>query len=368
MKRKLIVFLALALAAVPFLACGDDSAPDGGAQAASGAATPTGAAAPITPTEEPITLRLGYFPNITHSQPIVGLARGAYAEQLGPNVKLETKTFNAGPSVIEALFAGQIDVSFIGPNPAINGYVRSEGQALRIVAGATSAGALLVVRADSGIAKPADLAGKKIASPQLGNTQDVALRAYLQANGLGAKENGGNVSVIPTANPDILTLFKKGDIHGAWVPEPWATRLVKEAGGRVLLDERDLWPNGDFVTTHLIVSTDFLKKHPGAVAKLLRAHVKTTQWIAANPEEAKKLVNEGIKQVTGAALLPEVVDSAWKNLRITYDPIASSLRKSASDAFKLGFLGTKEPDLSQIYSLDLLNEVLKEKGLPAVGQ
>jgi NitT/TauT family transport system substrate-binding protein len=360
--KKIIVFLALAVAAVPLLACGDDSVPDGGAQAAGGAA------ASVTPTEEPTTLRLGYFPNITHSQPIVGLSRGTYAEQLGPNVKLETKTFNAGPSVIEALFAGEIDASFIGPNPAINGYVKSDGKALRIIAGATSGGALLIVRPDAAINSAKDLANKKIASPQLGNTQDVALRAYLQANGLGAKENGGNVSVIPTANPDILTLFKKGDIQGAWVPEPWATRLIKEASGKVLVDERDLWPNGDFVTTHLIVSTGFLDKHPGVIERFLRAHVDVTQWTNANPEEAKKLVNDGIKQVTGAALPPEVVDSAWKNLRITYDPIASSLRKSASDAFKLGFLGSNEPDLSKIYSLDLLNKVLKEKGLPEVGQ
>jgi NitT/TauT family transport system substrate-binding protein len=315
-----------------------------------------------------VTLKLGYFPNITHSQAIVGLARGTFADKLGPNVKIETKTFNAGPSAIEALFAGEIDATYIGPNPAINGYVKSEGTALRIVAGATSGGALLVVRSDSGIEKPADFAGKKIASPQLGNTQDVALRAYLLANGLAPKENGGNVSVTPVANPDILTLFQKGEIDGAWVPEPWATRLVKEAGGRVFLDERDLWPNGDFVTAHLIVRTEFLQQHPDVVENLLRAHVEVTQWINANPEEAKRVVNEGIKEVTGAALPDEVVAAAWQNLRITYDPIASSLRKSAADAFSLGFLGDQEPDLSGIYDLDLLNKVLKETGLPTVSE
>jgi NitT/TauT family transport system substrate-binding protein len=311
---------------------------------------------------------LGYFPNVTHSQPIVGLGGGIFAEELGPNVKVETKTFNAGPSAIEAMFAGEIDATYIGPNPAINGYVKSGGEALRIVAGATSGGALFIVRPDSGIENPADLAGKKIASPQLGNTQDVALRAYLLANGLGARENGGNVNVIPIANPDILTLFLKGDIDGAWVPEPWATRLVQEAGGRVFLDERDLWPNGDFVTTHLIVRTEFLEKHPDVVKKLVSANVHVTQWINDNPDEAKQLVNEGIRQVTGAALPEEVINAAWLNLRITYDPIASSLRKSAADAFKLEFLGDKEPDLSGIYALDLLNEVLEEEGLPTVAE
>lgn len=358
--KRLPMLIAIAALLVLAVACGSE----GGASTE----VPNNSAQASAANSRQVDFRLGYFPNITHSQPIVGLARGTYAESLGANVKLETKTFNAGPSAIEALFAGEIDATFIGPNPAINGYVKSEGKALRIVAGATSAGALLVVRSDSGINKSADLANKKIATPQLGNTQDVALRAYLLDNGLKAKENGGNVTVLPTANPDILTLFKKGDIQGAWVPEPWATRLIREAGGRVLVDERDLWPNGDFVTTHLIVRTDFLEKHPDLIERFLRAHVQVTQWINVNPNEAKKLVNEGIKQLTGAALAPEIIDSAWKNLRVTYDPIASSLRKSASDAFKLGFLGSKEPDLRNIYSLDILNKVLKKKGLQPVGQ
>ncbi|MBI2165762.1 MAG: ABC transporter substrate-binding protein [Chloroflexi bacterium] len=315
-----------------------------------------------------VTLRLGYFPNVTHSQPIVGLQRGTFQQALGPNVKLDPKTFNAGPSAIEALFAGEIDATYIGPNPAINGYIKSNGEALRIVAGATSGGALFVVRQDSGITKPADLAGKRIASPQLGNTQDVALRAYLLANGLASKENGGNVEVIPTANPDILTLFKKGEINGAWVPEPWGTRLVGEANGRLFLDERTLWPNGDFVTTHLIVRTEFLEKHPAVVENLLRAHVETTLWINGNQREATELVVKGIREVTGATLALELVSQSWQNLRITYDPIASSLRKSADDAFKLGFLGNKNPDLRNIYALDPLNKVLKEKNLKSVSR
>jgi len=358
MSRLIFVGLTVVILAAT-LACGD-----GGGASTTGAGQSQQTQQPTQQSR--VTLRLGYFPNVTHSQPIVGLGRGTFADKLGSNVKVDTKTFNAGPSAIEALFAGEIDATYIGPNPAINGYVKSGGEALRIVAGATSGGALFVVRPDSGIEKPADLAGKKIASPQLGNTQDVALRAYLLANGLGARENGGDVNVIPTANPDILTLFRKGDIDGAWVPEPWATRLVKEAGGHVFLDERDLWPNGDFVTTHLIVRTEFLEKHPDVVKNFLSAHVETTQWINDNPDEAKKLVNDGIRQVTGAALPEEVVNAAWQNLRITYDPIASSLRKSAADAFKLGFLGDKEPDLSGIYALDLLNEVLEEEGLPGV--
>jgi NitT/TauT family transport system substrate-binding protein len=351
------VIAVLALAATA-IACGseEESAPDA-----------SGGSATARPAEN-VTLRLGYFPNITHAQPLVGLERGSYTEELGANVKLETKTFNAGPAVVEALFAGAIDASYIGPNPAINGYVQSEGKELRIVAGATSAGALLIVRADSGINTAADFANKKVASPQLGNTQDVALRAWLQKNGLKDKDHGGNVQVIPTANADTLTLFQRGQIDAAWVPEPWGTRLIQEAGGRLFLDERDLWPNGDFVTTHLIVRTKFLNEHPEVVEKLLLAHVKTTQWINDNPDEAKRLVNQGIKKVTSAALPDAVINAAWSNQEVTYDPSASSLRKSADDAFALGYLGSRKPDLANIYALDPLNKVLTSLNLKPVAQ
>jgi NitT/TauT family transport system substrate-binding protein len=207
-----------------------------------------------------------------------------------------------------------------------------------------------------------------VATPQLGNTQDVALRAWLEKNGLKDRDHGGNVQVIPTANADTLSLFQRGQIDAAWAPEPWATRLVQEAGGRVFLDERDLWPNGDFVVTQLIVRTDFLDKHPDVVERLLRAHVETTQWINERPDEAKELVNAGIKEVTSARLPEAVVNTAWEHQKVTYDPVASSLRKSADDAFALGYLGDKKPDLSDIYSLDLLNKVLSDLHLPAVQQ
>lgn len=330
----------------------------------------TNQAAAERPNDAPeaTTLRLGYFPNLTHAQAIVGLSRGTFTEELGTGVRLDTKVFNAGPSAIEALFAGEIDATYIGPNPAINGYVRSEGKALRIIAGAASGGAMFVVRPESGISNPSDLAGKKIGSPQLGNTQDVALRSYLLDHGLASRESGGNVTVVPAANPDILTLFRKGEIDGAWVPEPWATRLVQEAGGKVFLDERQLWPNGDFVTTHLIVRTEFLDKNPRLIGRLLAAHVDTTRWINANPVEARRLVNEGIRNITTAALPDAVFEAAWQNLRFTYDPIVPSLKKSAADAFRLGFAGRTEPDLSGIYVLTPLNSVLRSQGLSEVAE
>ena len=214
-----------------------------------------------------VVIRVAYFANLTHSQVLIGLARGDFQRARGPNVTIQTAVFNAGPSVIEALFANQIDLAYIGPNPAINGYVQSKGAALRIVAGATSGGAALVVRPGANIKTAADLAGKRIASPQLGNTQDVALRNYIIANGLQTKEQGGTVEVIPTDNTLILDLFKLGQIDGAWEPEPWASRLIVEAGGQLLVDERTLWTatHGDFVTAHIIVSTQFLKDHPDVV-------------------------------------------------------------------------------------------------------
>ena len=310
-------------------------------------------------------IRVGYFPNITHSQAVIGLARGDFQTSLGSSVTIQPTVFNAGPSVIEALFAGQIDLAYIGPNPAINGYVQSQGEALRVVAGATSGGAALVVRPAANIHAAADLAGKRLASPQLGNTQDVALRNYLIVNGLQPVEQGGNVQVIPTQNPQILDLFVQGQIDGAWVPEPWASRLVVEGGGVVLVDERDLWPNGDFITANIIVSTAFLKAHPELVKAWLTAHVELTQWEVADPAETQSLLNAEIEKLTGKKLKDEVLAQAWERLRPTWDPISTSLIASADSAYAAGFLKEK-PDLSGIYDLSLLNEVLKSKNLPEV--
>src|SRR2546428_7105604 len=246
--RITVLSLILALA---FVACGSQSSSNSG----------------------PVTLNLGYFPNLTHAVALVGVERGTFQKVLGSNVKLQTKTFNAGPAEIEALFAGDIDIGYVGPNPAINGYVKSHGTALRIIAGAASGGALFIVRPQSHIETPQDLAHKKFATPQLGGTQDVALRYYLQQHGLQTVDKGGTVQIVPTDNPNILTLFKQGSIDGAWVPEPWATRLIVEGNGKVFLDERSLWSNGKFTTTNIVVRKAFLDQHPDLVNKFLHAHV-----------------------------------------------------------------------------------------------
>jgi NitT/TauT family transport system substrate-binding protein len=311
-------------------------------------------------------IHVGAFPNITHSQAMVGKANGWFEKRMGPKVTIDWKSFNAGPSAIEALFAGAIDMTYIGPNPAISGYVRSNGEALRIVAGATSGGAALVVRNDSGIQKPEDFHGKKVASPQMGNTQDVALRAWLIAHGMKSTDKGGDVQVIPLANPDQLTLFMKKELDGAWAPEPWATRLIREGNGRLFLDERELWPNGQFVTSHLIVRTQFLKEHPDLVKDWIRAHVEVTEWIGGHLPEAKKLLNMQIKKETGKPLADALLDDAFGRMTVTYDPLRSALMTAAKSAFDAGFLGRQMPDLSSLYDLSLLNQVLAEKGKKAI--
>lgn len=311
-------------------------------------------------------MRVGAFPNITHPQAMVGKANGWFEKAMGPNVKIEWKTFSAGPSAIEALFAGAIDMTYVGPNPTISGYVRSQGEALRVVAGAASGGASLVVRNDSGINKPEDFHGKRVATPQLGNTQDVALRAWLQSHGMKPINKGGDVQIQPMANPDQLTLFLKKQLDAAWAPEPWATRLIREGNSRLFLDERTLWPNGQFVVTNLIVSTKLLREHQDLVKNWVRAQVELTDWIRNHQSEAKKLLNEQIQRETGKSLPPQIIDEALSRMEITDDPIRSSLLKSAQSAFNAGFLGSKMPDLSGVHDLTLLNQVLKEKGRKAV--
>lgn len=311
-------------------------------------------------------VRVGAFPNITHAQAMVGKANGWFDKALGPGTKIQWTSFNAGPSAIEALFAGAIDMTYVGPNPAITGYVRSNGEALRIVAGAASGGASLVVRNDAGIQKPEDFHGKRVASPQLGNTQDVALRSWLKAYGMKSSDKGGDVQVIPMANPDQLTLFLKKELDAAWAPEPWATRLIREGNGRLFLDERDLWPRGQFVITHLIVRTKFLQEHPDLVKKWIAAHVELTDWINGHLPEAKNILNQQLQKETGKALKPAILDEAFGRLQITYDPIRNSLLTSAHSAFDAGFLGKQMPDLSGMYDLTLLNQVLAEKKKKAI--
>jgi NitT/TauT family transport system substrate-binding protein len=351
MHRRMRTGVAVGLlAALALAGCGSDSKKSAEGGAVKGA--------------EKVTLRLGYFTNITHASALVGLEKGIFADNLGPNVTLTPSVFAAGPAAVEAIFSGAIDATYVGPNPAINAFAKSNGEAVRIISGATSGGAFLVV--NPSIAKPADLKGKKVATPQLGNTQDVALRSWLKANKLSSDtQGGGDVSVVPQDNAQALEAFKAGSIAGAWVPEPWATRMVQEGKGKVLVDEKTLWPGGQFVTTQLMVRTAFLKDHPDVVQHLLEGQVAATDFLNANPAEAKTLANQAIQKVAGKALPQAVLDAAWPNMTFTNDPIAASLRKGADNAKAVGLLdaGTK---LDGIYDLTLLNKVLKAAGKPEV--
>jgi NitT/TauT family transport system substrate-binding protein len=312
------------------------------------------------------TLRIGYFPNINHAQAVIGLGRGDFQRALGDNVEVTTQIFNAGPAAIEALFANQIDVAYIGPNPAINGYVQSNGEALRIISGAASGGAVFVVRNDSGINSPQDLANKKFSSPQLGNTQDVALRKYLLDNGYKTRENGGNIEIIPAKTADIVSLMIKKDIDGAWVPEPWGAKLIKEANAKVLVDERDLWPDGQFVSAHIIARTDYIERNPDIIKKVLGAHIDMTSWVNNNRDEALQIFNAELNKLMGQTIPEDEFREGISRIELTYDPIKESLFKAANDAFDIGFLGKTRPDLSEIYDVKILNEVLKERGLQEI--
>ncbi|MEP7379715.1 MAG: ABC transporter substrate-binding protein [Chloroflexota bacterium] len=324
-----------------------------------------GGSAGPSASASPVTLRLGYFPNVTHAAAVVGVAKGYFADALGPSVNLQTQTFNAGPEAVEAIFNGGLDATFIGPNPAINAFIKSHGEAIRIVAGATSGGAFLVVR--DGINSAADVRGAKLATPQLGNTQDVALRAWLAEQGYTTDaQGGGDVSITPQGNSQTLQAFVAGQIDGAWVPEPWATRMIQDGGGHVLVDERDLWPNGQYVTTHLIVRTEFLQQHPDVVKSLIKGLLKSTDYVNGSPGDAQAALIATIGTITGSTLSADVVAASWSNLTFTLDPITTSLQTSADEAKTLGFLDSS--DLAGIYDLSALNEVLREAGKPEVTQ
>jgi NitT/TauT family transport system substrate-binding protein len=346
-RRTLVASAAALVAAAGLAAC-----------SSSQASTPT--------TSDAAALRLGYFANVTHALPLIGVQDGTYQKDLG-STKLQTQVFNAGPAAVEALFAGAIDAAYVGPNPAVNAFTKSNGQAVRIVAGASSGGAELVVQPQ--YTSAASLKGQTIATPQLGGTQDVALRWWLKQNGLSAPVTGtGDVTVAPQDNAQTLDLFKQGKIAGAWVPEPWASRLVLDGGGKVLVDERSLWPQGSFVTTNLVVSTQFLQQHPQTVSKLLKAEADTLAAAQADPAKAKATANLALKALTGKTLSTAVLDRAWSELTLTLDPIASSLQTAADHGIAVGT--TKKAALAGIYDLTLLNQLLsglKQQPVPAAG-
>jgi len=303
-------------------------------------------------------VRLGYFPNLTHATAIVADQEGFFAKYLGAT-KVKVSTFNAGPAAMEALKSGAIDATYVGPGPATNAFINSDGKALTVVAGAASGGASLVV--DPSIASPAALRGKKVSTPSLGNTQDIALRFWLKAHGLETDlQGGGDVTVLPQDNAQVVDSFTQKLIVGAWVPEPYATRLV-QAGGKVLVDERDLWPGKKFATTVLAVRSDYLEAHAAQVKALLAGELDAVDFIATNPAKAQKDVADLIAKISGKPLKPAVIAAAWKQLEFTADPVSSSVLLGAQHAFEVGIL-KKEPKLDKLVDLSLLNQLLLQRG------
>ncbi|MEI7032672.1 ABC transporter substrate-binding protein [Streptomyces pratensis] len=347
-----------AVAALPFLAltagaCGYGSQADHGIRAAN-----------VSPRGEKLsadTVRIGYFPNLTHATALVGIREGTIQKELG-GTKVESTAFNAGPSEIEALNAGSIDIGFIGPSPAVNGFTRSQGDSLRIIGGSASGGVKLVVDPEK-ITDVDDLRGKRIATPQLGNTQDVAFLNWIAEQGwkVDSQSGEGDVLVVRSDNKVTPAAYRSGSIDGAWVPEPTASQLVSE-GAKVLLEETDLWPEKKFVITNIVVSQKFLAAHPDVVEAVLRGSVNTNEWINENPAKAKAAANSALESLSGRPLPPQILDPAWESIEFTDDPLAGTLDAQARHAVRAGLLDA--PDLQGIYDLGPLNKVLRAAGRP----
>ncbi|MGS2591152.1 aliphatic sulfonate ABC transporter substrate-binding protein [Streptomyces hebeiensis] len=354
-RRRRATLAALPLLAVVLTSCGY------GSQADKSEDRPAPAAAGKALSAD--TVRIGYFPNLTHATALVGVQQGIFQKELG-GTKLSTTTFNAGPSEIEALNGRSIDIGFIGPSPAINGYTQTDGNSLRIIGGAASGGVKLVVNPKK-IKTLDDVKGKRIATPQLGNTQDVAFLNWIAEKGwkVDAQSGKGDVSVVRTDNKITPDAYKSGSIDGAWVPEPTASKLVAE-GAKEILDESSLWPDKKFVITNIIVSQTFLKEHPDVVEAVLRGSLKANAYIHDNPDRAKESANKALKTLSGKALPPEVLDPAWKSIQFTDDPLAATLQAEADHAVQAGLL--EKPNLNGIYDLKPLNKVLEDEGRPAV--
>lgn len=360
-RRRVAAAAAATAMAATLAACSS-----GSSDSSQAAGSPSASAASIK------TVRLGFFPNLTHAPALIGLQEGYFKDAVKPLGLTVTPTaFNAGPDAVTALFADQLDITYIGPNPTISAYTQSDGEAVRVIAGAASGGAALVVSKDINSAQ--DLKGKTLATPQLGNTQDVALRYWLKQQGLTATtEGGGDVSIKPQANADGLTAFSTGQIQGAWVPEPWVSEYVAK-GAKVLVNEKELWPDGKFITTNIIVRKQFLDEHPDVVAAVLTGHVQALDLIEKEPAQAKTDVVAGLKSLTGSELNKDILDSAWKQVDFTADPLAQTLVESAAHAVDVGLLDQAEIDAAgglpgTLYDLGPINKVLTEAGQPEVKQ
>ncbi len=302
-------------------------------------------------------VRIAFFPNITHAQALIGSANGTF-EQTLEGCDVTFRDFNAGPDEVEALFAGAVDIGYIGPVPAINGFVRSNGDVI-IISGAANGGAVMVARSEAAITSVADLAGKKVAIPQLGNTQHLSLLHLLSSNGLATTSAGGTVDVYAIANSEIKSLMRTGDIDAALVPEPWGARLTREIGAKLILDYNQIWLDGNYSTAVVIVRKDFLTAHPDLVGKFLQAHADITNYINQNPDEAMVIANARIEELTGAALDPEVLSEAFSRIVFTTDPARESVEAFISLSIEQGFIPSCD-NRDALFSLNLISDINPE--------
>ncbi|SDY86105.1 NitT/TauT family transport system substrate-binding protein [Amycolatopsis xylanica] len=314
--------------------------------------------APAAPAQNTAAaeVRVGYFPNVTHAPALIGVKKDFFKKELG-STKLTTQTFNAGPDEVNALLGNSLDVAFIGSGPAINAFTKSKGT-IQLVSGAVSGGAQLVVKPE--ITSADQLKGKTVATPQLGNTQDVAVKKWLSENKLTDQ-----VKITNLDNPKTLDAFKKGEVDGGWLPEPWASRLVQDAGAKVLVDEKTLWPGGRFPSTVVIVRSEFLQQHPDTVRAIIKGESAAIDWATANQAEAKTTVNDALKELAGSSLSAAVLDRAFGNIELTLDPISAEFGQLAKDSVTAGVVKTPA-DLKGFADFGPLNEVLKAAGKPAV--
>ena len=294
-------------------------------------------------------IRVAFFPSVVHAVPIIGMETQIFANNFDDDLDIQVKIFDSGPQVIESVFSNSVDIAYVGPGPVINGFLKSDGNDLKILAGAASGGASFVIQKNSGLELIENYSGKRIAAPQISNTQDVSLRHYLAENGLKPAEKGGDVFVLNIANPDIYTLFAKGDIDGAWVPEPWATMLVEELNGVRLFDENEFWPENQFSSVLLIGRSDYNEKNPEIIKKWITGKEKTVQWINNHPDESKKLYNEFLKSYMGRTLPENIVEKSFSNIIITSEPLKNSVHTFAERADALGYLGRDGYTLDGIF-------------------
>lgn len=286
---------------------------------------------------DPTTIRFGHFPNVTHAQGVIAQAlsrqgKGWFEERLGSDAKIQWYTYNAGPSAMEAIFAHSLDVTYVGQGPALNAHFKSNGEEIRVISGAANGGAALVVHGDSPIKSPADFRGKKIATPQLGNTQDISCRAWLKKNGMKVTVAGGDATILPTANPDQLSLFQGRAVDAVWTVEPWVTRLERDAKARIFVEDNEI------ITTWLVSSSQFLKEHRPIVQKIVAANVELTKWIQEHATEAQKLLIAELKEETKSDFPPDAVAQAWRRIRFTTDVPPDYIAKAVQDGKDAGFL------------------------------